>query len=278
MFFFRKKSKVVEPELRPEKIEFDPRNVEKLIHYVESYSGVNLTPKKEVLQQRFILFCQNNNIHSFEALYDKIQHDSTLRQAFINLVTVNETYFYRETIQLEAAVEWLKESGGKTRILSAPCASGEEVYSLAILALEAGINPYSLTILGIDINSEAIHKAQKGVFSERSLHRLDDKLKSTYFMKIAGEYTIVQSKFSSVEFRVLNIFDDAFLRLEPFDVIFSRNMMIYFDDHYKHKTVERFHALLKPRGRLYTGHADLVPHTPLFQKISQGRLSYYERV
>jgi len=279
MFFFRKKSK--EPQDAPAsspKPVFDERNLEALLHYVEHYSGVNLTPKKEVLKQRLILFCENNGLIGFDDLFTKIQADASLRQNFINLITVNETYFYRETIQLEAAVAWLKERGGKARVLSAPCASGEEVYSLSMLASQSGFAPYTLSILGIDINSEAIQKAQKGVFSERSLHRLDEELKSTYFMKIAGEYTIVRSRFAGVDFQVLNIFDDAFLRLEPFDIIFSRNMMIYFDDVFKQKTVERFHKLLKNGGRLYTGHADLVPSTPLFTKVTQGRLSYYEKV
>ncbi|MBE0496598.1 MAG: protein-glutamate O-methyltransferase CheR [Campylobacterales bacterium] len=279
MFFFRKKSKEASTSAAPPaKIVFDDRNLDPLLHYVEHYSGVNLAPKKEVLKQRLVLFCENNDIVSFDALFARIKADEAMRQSFINLITVNETYFYRETIQLEAAVAWLKERGGKARVLSAPCASGEEVYSLSMLASEAGFAPFSVNILGIDINSEAIQKAQKGVFSERSLHRLDEHLKGTYFMKIAGEYAIVRSRFLGVDFQVLNIFDDAFLRLEPFDIIFSRNMMIYFDDVFKQKTIERFHKLLKNGGRLYTGHADLVPNTPLFTKVTQGRLSYYEKV
>ncbi len=279
MFFFRKKTQEAPPETKTlQKAPFNDRNLEPLLHYVERYSGVNLMPKKEVLKQRLVLFCENHEIMSFDDLFARIQTDDAMRQQFINLITVNETYFYRETIQLEAAVAWLKERGGKARVLSAPCASGEEVYSLSMLASEAGFAPFSLSILGIDINSEAIQKAQKGLFSERSLHRLDEHVKGTYFMKIGGEYAIVRSRFLGVEFQVLNIFDDAFLRLEPFDIIFSRNMMIYFDDAYKQKTIERFHKLLKSGGRLYTGHADLVPNTPLFTKVTQGRLSYYEKV
>jgi chemotaxis protein methyltransferase CheR len=277
MFFFKKKVQQPAPK-KETPPPFDASNLDVLIHYVEKYSGVNLIPKKDVLKQRFIMFCEQNLIHSFATLLEKLKYDASLRQEFINLVTVNETYFMRETLQLEDSIEFLKNRGGNGRILSAPCASGEEVYSLAMIAREMNIPSNSLHITGIDINSEAIKKAQDRLFSERSLHRLNPNQKASYFTQEGDKFKIQTSYFCPIEFHVCNIFDDAFLRFSPFDVIFSRNMMIYFDEEYKRQTVERFYRLLKPSGRLYAGHADLVPQTPLFKKVTQGRLTYYEKV
>ena len=277
MFFFKKKVQESTPKKVPPP-PFDSANLDVLISYVETYSGVNLVPKKDILKQRFVMFCEQRSIYSFTALLEKLKADSSLRQDFINLVTVNETYFMRETIQLEDSIEFLKNRGGNGRILSAPCASGEEVYSLAMIAKESNVPSHSLQIIGIDINSEAIQKAKLGLFSERSLHKLDANQKSPYFSQTTNGYNIKTSQFCQIEFQVCNIFDGEFLRFSPFDVIFSRNMMIYFDEEYKRQTVERFHRLLKPSGRLYAGHADLVPTTALFKKITQGRLTYYEKV
>lgn len=277
MFFFKKKVQQDTPK-KTAPPPFDTSNIETLIEYIENYSGVNLTPKKEVLKQRFIMFCEQHDIYSFNSLLSTLKLDSSMRQDFINLVTVNETYFMRETLQLEDSIAFLKNRGGNGRILSAPCASGEEVYSLAMIAHDMHIPSHSLHVTGIDINSEAIKKANEGVFSERSLHRLSIDQKRNYFKQEPNGHKIQIQYFCPIEFRVCNIFDDEFLRFSPFDVIFSRNMMIYFDESFKLQTVERFHKLLKPSGRLYAGHADLVPSTPHFKKITQGRLSYYEKI
>ena len=277
MFFFKKKAKQPSVDKTPPP-PFDSSNLDPLISYIETYSGVNLIPKKDVLKQRFIMFCEQYSIYSFSSLLEKIKNDFELRQEFINLVTVNETYFMRETLQLEDSIRFLKTRGGNGRILSAPCASGEEVYSLAMIANEIHIPSHTLQIIGIDINSEAIQKAKAGIFSERSLHRLSPHQKTSFFSNDGDKYKIKTYQFCTIDFQVCNIFDEEFLRFSPFDIIFSRNMMIYFDEEYKLQTIERFHRILKPSGRLYTGHADLVPQTNLFKKVTEGRLSYYEKI
>ena len=82
---------------------------------------------------------------------------------------------------------------------------------------------------------------------------------------------------SRCEFSVANIFDDAIFKLGKFDIIFSRNMMIYFNEEFKLKTVERFHKILSDHGRLYVGHADLVPFTTLYKKHISNGTTYYAK-
>ena len=79
------------------------------------------------------------------------------------------------------------------------------------------------------------------------------------------------------EFKILNVFDDAMFNLGKFDIVLSRNMMIYFDDEFRLKCVERLHRMLKPEGRFYAGHADIVPYTPLYNKRFSHGATYYER-
>ena len=275
MFFWNKK-KVEQPILpsveKPQ--EFNTYGLQDILHYIKREIGVDLFAKNSIIETKIKLFCERREIYSFRKLFESIHHDSTLRQELIDLVTVNETYFYREEAQLELAVSFalaIKE----VKILCAPCASGEEVYSLSMMLQEKGKDQYSFKITGIDINSEAIEKAQNGLFSERSLHKLEPRLKDKFFTCKDKNYSVKKEYFSSINFTKINIFDYDFLSIGKYDIIFSRNMLIYFDDEFRLKTIERFASLLKPEGKLFLGHADIIPDNSYFTKHSDHRLSYY---
>ena len=243
---------------------------------IKTLCGVDLEPKRDITLQRVSIFAKNRQIKSFKDLVSMIRFDTLLRQDLLNLVTVNETYFYRELAQLKDVIYYAKELG-EARILCAPCSSGDEVYSLAMLAYEFGLKQSDIQLTGIDINSEAITSCQKGIFSERSLNRLSDFQKERFFTKIDDKFQIKKEILPRCEFKILNVFDDAIFNLGKFDIVLSRNMMIYFDDTFRLKCVERLHKLLKPEGRLYAGHADLVPYTPLYTKRFSNGATYYER-
>lgn len=256
-------------------VPFDTQGLGHLIEYIKKLSGVDLVPKQQVLEKRLMLFCEARDITGFRNLYEQVQIDRALLQELINLITVNETYFYRELAQLEESMDFIKSLNKPVRVLCAPCASGEEVYSLGMMAIEKGIPEHSLELVGIDINSEAIENSKNALYSSRSLHRLDPSLKQRYFIEQEGMYRVRRERLPKMHFNVINIFDATFLNMRPFDIIFSRNMMIYFNDEFKHKSIQRFHQLLLPHGRLYTGHADLIPTNTLFKKETKGRLSFY---
>lgn len=275
--FFNRKKKIEDMSNKETEFVFIDIGLDELIEYIKGLSGVDLEQKKSVLSKRIRLFCEQKRICSFEDLLYKIKRDNEVLQQILNLITVNETYFYREFPQLTEAVSYIRGLNRSVKVLCAPCASGEEVYSLMILAQSFGLRDRNIDILGIDINSEVIHEAKKGVFSKRSLHKLDNSLINRYFKQDDKKYHIKKELFYGLEFKVVNIFDDDFLKLGKFDIIFSRNMMIYFNNEYKLKTIKRFHGLLNSGGRLYTGHADLVPQTSYFEKIIKDRLYFYEK-
>lgn len=254
--------------------EFNTFGLQDLLHYIKREIGVDLLSKNSVIETKLRLFCERKEIYSFRKLFESLQHDKGLRQDLIDLVTVNETYFYREESQLDLAVNFALAIPN-VKILCAPCASGEEVYSLSMMLQERRREPREFSITGIDINSEAIEKAQKGLFSERSLHKLDQRLKEKFFIQEDRFYRAKREYFSSISFTKVNIFEHEFLSLGKFDIIFSRNMLIYFDDDFRLKTIERFATLLKPEGKLFLGHADIIPDNPYFTKHTDHRLSYY---
>ncbi|MBE0492124.1 MAG: protein-glutamate O-methyltransferase CheR [Sulfurospirillum sp.] len=277
MFFRKKKQINTQDKQEPKQEEFNFYGIADILHLIKREIGVDLFGKKSILETRFSLFCKERGFYSFKSFFDALQIDKKLKQEFINLVTVNETYFLREIAQLQEAINFAQSKTHQcVKILCAPCASGEEVYSLAML-IESQNMGYNYEIIGIDINSEVIEKAKKGIYSPRSLHRVDEQSKSRFFRFYGDKYEINHSLFLYVSFKQLNIFDPAFLDLGKFDIIFSRNMLIYFDDLFRVAAMKRFYEILKPDGRVYLGHADIVPENEFFIKYGYGTNCYYTK-
>ena len=275
MLFWKKKKREPESSLKEEiPPSFDTSHLDTLLHTIKRDTGVDLFSKNSIIETKIKLFCERKSIYSFRSLHESIAYDKGLYQDLIDLVTVNETYFYREESQLDLAVNFALHIP-HVKILCAPCASGEEVYSLAMMLSQKNRTSSSFSITGIDINAEAISKAQKGSYSERSLHKLSPELKETFFTLDGKNFRIRQERFGSLHFQKFNIFEPSFIDLGQFDIIFSRNMLIYFDDAFRLKTIEVFAKMLKKEGKLFLGHADIVPENPFFEKQSEHRLSYY---
>lgn len=259
-------------------------SVSDLLDFIElakKFSGNDLISKKEIVKNKIANFAKNKNIDSMQALCNKFHFDKALRQELLNLITINETYFMRELNQLNAVIQYantLSISGSTIKILCAPCSSGEEVYSLGILAKSIGMDKYHLKITGIDINSDMIQKCKEGIYNARSVKNIKPSQKELYFKKVESDYQIRQELMPMLEFKTINIFDDSLFALGQFDIILSRNMMIYFDENYRILTIERFAKLLKPYGRIYFGSSDLVPYCDLYSKIVDLSGTYYEKV
>lgn len=276
LFWKKKKVETTTPTHAPHQPEeFSTYGLHDILHYIKREIGVDLFAKNSIIETKLKLFSERKGIYSFRKLFELLSHDSALRQELIDLVTVNETYFYREESQLELAVSFALNLPHGIKILCAPCASGEEVYSLAMMLYEKNRPSNSFCITGIDINSEAIDKAKQGVYSERSLHKLSPALKERFFTPQEKMYQIKKELFSCLSFQKVNIFEHSFLGIGEFDIIFSRNMLIYFDDAFRLKTIERFAKLLKPSGKLFLGHADIIPENAFFTKYTDAKLSYY---
>lgn len=255
-----------------------PNDLEKILAITKKLCGNDLSSKKDILKNKISHFANQQGIDNAEILISRLSYNNPTRQEFINLVTINETYFYREIKQLNAVVDYVNLLNYPVRILCAPCSSGEETYSLGMLCRNIGIDKSKVKLVGIDINSEVISMCESGIYTARSIKNVNEKQKSIYFESVDDKFKIKKELLPSVEFKIVNIFDDALLALGKFDIILCRNMMIYFDEEYRNLAMTRFYQILKPYGRIYFGSADFVPYTDIFRKVCDINATYYERM
>lgn len=236
------------------------------IKQINEICGVDLTEKRKFLESKFDNFLKELGFRDFASFLLKLKIDESVKQHTLDFITVNETYFYRELAQLRQAAFYLKDLERPSSILSAPCASGEEVYSFAILLALNGVENARIT--GIDINKSAIDKAKAAKYTGRSLKNLPESEKNHFFTQNGDIFEVKKSELCSTRFELCNVFDERFFRLGKFDVIFSRNMMIYFDYESRLQLLENFHKVANQDCRLYIGNSDLVPaENPYFTRI-----------
>jgi chemotaxis protein methyltransferase CheR len=198
-------------------------------------------------------------------------------EKLINAITVNETYFYREDYQLRCLVSDLlperlrvKKSGEIVRIWSIPCSTGEEPYSIAMWLLENWplVDSHDVEIVGSDIDTAVLSAAREGIFGERALMRLSPALIEKYFVQKGPEqWQILEDLRRSVSFTPVNIVDRASTRAHGlFDVIFCRNLLIYFDDASRRVAAENLYENLAPGGFICLGHSESMSRiSPLFE-------------
>lgn len=187
-------------------------------------------------------------------------------QELMNAMTVNETYFYREKEQFEVLVDRIlpelhatKPKTAPLRILCAPCSTGEEPYSVILHLLEEAnlIESRDIEVVGIDIDSTVIEKAKAAKYSERSVHAIPPNVLAKYFKKRTLGSDLIDDLVGTVDFKVANVFDKTQMRqLGKFDVIFSRNMLIYFDDASRKEVAMTFYDMLNVGGYVLLGHAE----------------------
>lgn len=196
----------------------------------------------------------------FEAAQDELQ-------ALTNLLTTNETYFYREDYQFRTLVRDVlpelvryKRKGEVLRIWSVPCSTGEEPYSIAIHLLEhwPGLEEWDVEILASDIDTNVLHKARQGVYGKRSVQYIPQNVLQRYFTPMpGGDWQICDMLQRSVRFERVNITDVHQTRsYGSIDIVFCRNMLIYFDDQSRREAVETLYGALNPGGFIFLGHSE----------------------
>lgn len=186
--------------------------------------------------------------------------DSSEFQAFIDSLTINETYFFRDYNQLKIFAEnclsdvTAKKREKNLRIWSVGCSTGEEPYTLAIILNEMleDINLFNISIIASDIDRNALKAANEGVYSERSVKEVPEEYLAKWFVSKDGNYHISDRIKSMVTFRNLNLGDSKAIRVESgFDFIFCRNVLIYFDDISRKMVVDHFYAALNRGGYIF---------------------------
>ena len=188
-------------------------------------------------------------------------------QLLVNRMTVNETYFFREKYQLDCLVNSVldevvqgRKPGGRVRIWSAGCATGEEPYSIAIMLLEhwRKVDEYEIELYASDIDSHVLTRAREGIYEERALHALPRDLVAKYFTQIDDRrWQIMEELRDSIDFSLVNIADPhQVAAFRDFDVIFCRNLLIYFDELGRRQASSMFYDALSPCGFIALGHSE----------------------
>ncbi|MCT8977423.1 protein-glutamate O-methyltransferase CheR [Clostridium sp. CX1] len=186
----------------------------------------------------------------------------------IQLITINETYFFREENLLkefkDSILPQFKEYSlsNPLRIWSAACSTGEEPYTLSMLCEESKVfGASTVKIIASDIDKKVLSKAKKGVYNKKSFsfRKMPQEMLDKYFLHLEEEYAVKDIIKEKVEFKNINLFDSNLVeKMEEMDIIFCRNVLIYFDQETIKKIIHSFYNILKPGGYLLLGHAETI--------------------
>lgn len=234
-----------------------------------------LTVKGEMLTRlsgRLDRFMGARGISDRSAYLHRLRRDPDALQEIVDFLTVNETYFFREPDQIDVFVKRLfpeillrKPPGGRVRVLSAGCASGEEPYSLVMALTEAHGEKRvrdRIHIVGVDIDRMAIEKARKGIYGRGAFRRFDDSLRRRYFETAEdGRFALHSAIRDRVVFRQYNLLETPFPPdLTGMDVVFYRNVSIYFDSAVQRRIFRNLSDILEPDGYLIVSATETLSH------------------
>jgi chemotaxis protein methyltransferase CheR len=264
---------------------------QRLSEFLYRRTGMIFTEaKRYYVQRRISERMAATGATSFASYFARLRSDLLGEvEQFINAFTVNETYFYREDHQLHCLTNDIlpertkrKGAGEALRIWSVPCSTGEEPYSIAMWLLDnwAEVDRFDIEIVGSDIDTRVLEAAEAGVFSKRALMRLTPDVIARYFTALDDErWAILDDLRQSVRFTPVNLVEPTETRPNgQFDVIFCRNVLIYFDDASRRIAAENLYENLSPGGFICLGHTESMSRiSPLFDVRRYADAIVYQR-
>ncbi|HON38324.1 MAG TPA: protein-glutamate O-methyltransferase CheR [Deltaproteobacteria bacterium] len=241
--------------------------------FIYEHSGIFFSDnKKSQLENRLSLRLKVNNLPDFDKYYYLLKYDpqaSRELRALFDSVTTNETSFFRSPPQIQAFQEKaLPEILGKRaaqgekvlRIWSAGCSTGDEPYTLGMVVWEVlgeKMPEWDVKIFASDISEKALKSARAAVYNDYTLRSVPPDIKKKYFIQEGPQFRVCDDIRMLVELQYLNFNDEKRVKLmRGFDIIFCRNVLIYFDDAAKKRFVSQLYDNLNPGGYLFIGHSE----------------------
>ncbi|WP_194094404.1 CheR family methyltransferase [Marivivens aquimaris] len=236
--------------------------------------------KRYFVDKRLLKRIEETGAKSFRDYFISLRFESSQKefQNIVNVMTVNETYFYREEHQFKTLTSHVMNELARSdrnadrplRILSLPSSTGEEPYSIALQLMEnwPGLATYDVELEGADIDTDVLDRALEGIYSRRSVQYLPpDVLKRNFTSLSGGRYQISDDIREAVHLFRMNLSNrDDCRKLRGYDVIFCRNLLIYFDDKSRQLAINALFDALNPGGFLFLGHSESISRmTSLFQ-------------
>lgn len=246
--------------------------------YIYSISGIQLgTDKGYLLESRLMPLMKIFKLKTYAELYQKTHNDprGELKKEIIDAITTNETFFFRDNTPFDLMKNKIipdlidrrrteiKSGPIPIRIWSAACSTGQEVYSICMILREMlpNIDGYDISILGTDISSSAVAKASYGKYNQFEIARgLPDKYLSKYFNKVSNGWRIIDPIRGMAKFSKIDLMQ-SFINLGQFDLIFCRNIAIYFSLDDRKKLFTRIASVLSPGGALIVGGSETLSST-----------------
>jgi chemotaxis protein methyltransferase CheR len=277
-------------------VKITPEELTLFSDYISTLSGIHLNASKGyLLESRLVKMLRETGTDNFTDLYKKIKADYTkkLEGQLLDAMTTNETHFFRDSAPFELLKHKIipdlidkrvpgsdiTKSSLNLKIWSAACSTGQEVYSIGIVLKEllGDTTNHNVSILGTDISDEAVTKASHGYYSPIDIERgLPPAKLNKYFNKENDKWKIDDEIRSLATFKKFNLMND-FSHLGQFDIIFCRNVAIYFPEEKKKILFNRISKQLKPDGALIIGSTESIATVcPSFESKRYLRSIFYQ--
>ena len=250
-------------------MELKDREFNQIRSYIKEHYGISLGDEKKTLVfSRLRPLLKQKGFADFSEYLDYLTRDKTGEAAvvFINRLTTNHTFFMREPEHFDylkkTALPWVEEKFGKERDLRlwcAACSSGEEAYTLQMIVSEYFENKqgWNTEILATDISERVLQQATLGIYSNESLKTMPDTWLKKHFKRYDDENMMVEDEIKKlITYRKFNLMEEKLPFKKNFQVIFCRNVMIYFDNNTREALVNRFYNVLEKDGYLFIGHSE----------------------
>lgn len=249
--------------------------------------------KKYLLEARLLRRLEERNLKTYEDYYHFLSYDPERNKEinnFINVIVTNETSFFRDMLQIDSfsmgvlpkvAQEKSANRDRSFRVWSAACSTGEEPLTLAMILLdELGAKGFSIEVLGSDICDNVLRSAEAGNYEKYSMRNTPEQYVKRYFNGRGECYTVAKKVQDLVKYRKINLVDPMETRtVREMDVIFCRNVLIYFDDASKRKAINHLYDSLAKGGYLFLGFSETLHSiTRLFRPVSFERTVVYQKV
>jgi chemotaxis protein methyltransferase CheR len=247
-----------------------PLDYEYLRKLLKERSGLVLAPEKQYLiESRLMPVARRAGCDSISALVRRLREPNVepLKVEITEAMTINESFFFRDKIPFdrfrEAVLPAMLAARAKTkrlRIWCAAAATGQEPYSLAMIlrSMQEKFSGWRVEILATDLSNEVLERARAGIYSQFEVQRgLPIQMLMLHFEQVGEQWRVCEAIRKMVQFRHLNLLSD-FASLGTFDVVFCRNVLIYFDQPTKMNVLERVYRQLAPDGFLLMGAAETV--------------------
>jgi chemotaxis protein methyltransferase CheR len=263
--------------------DFTPSDFERVRKLIYQHAGISLAPiKQDMVYSRLARRLRALNLRSFGDYLNQLEQNKNADEweKFINSLTTNLTSFFREPHHFPIFADQLRKLEilrRPIRIWCSAASTGEEPYSIAITVLETMSNPNNVSIVATDIDTNVLATAQKGVYPIDRVEKMSPERLRRFFLKGTGSQeglVCARPELKRlIQFQRLNLLEPNWPVKGPLDVIFCRNVMIYFDKPTQHKILQRFAPLLQADGHLFAGHSESFLHAAdLFKSL--GRTVY----